>query len=97
MGQKQEMIKCTECEKMTMHIRTGTNNILHLILTIVTVGFWSVVWSIMLAIQKNPQCIECGNETVKIIGSRVLGKLYFGLLLFSLIGLGVLCNEIFGV
>lgn len=47
-----------------MHTRPGINHVLHLILSIITLGFWLVVW-LILAIAKGaerPRCVNCGTQ-----------------------------------
>jgi|APGre2960657505_1045072.scaffolds.fasta_scaffold377449_1 hypothetical protein len=55
-----KMCECVKCKKSTLHIINTPNHILHLLLTIVTVGFWLLVW----ICQKNttPQCSQCGTD-----------------------------------
>jgi predicted RNA-binding Zn-ribbon protein involved in translation (DUF1610 family) len=59
----QEMMACPNCGKNTLHVRPSTSHLLHLILTIVTVGFWLPVWFIIAQKnQTNDQCTECGGK-----------------------------------
>jgi len=60
------MRHCDICKRSTMHIRTdhSPNHILHLLLSIITVGLWVPIW-IVIAISapnENPVCSVCGGE-----------------------------------
>lgn len=57
------------CEKMTLHVGHVhvPNNVLHLLLSVVTLGLWMPMWVIILAVnpfEKWPyQCQVCGFWT----------------------------------
>ena len=57
----QLMKKCVECEKTTMHYQEKPNYILHVILSICTVGIWLLVWLLFIN-AKDPQCSICGRS-----------------------------------
>lgn len=62
---------CATCQRKTPHIKTTLSNVLHLLLTIVTVGLWLPVW-IILGIRSGtarPACTICGNDT--FLGMKV--------------------------
>ena len=42
------MKHCVECKKKTMHFQEKPNHILHLLLSIITVGIWLVVAGVLL-------------------------------------------------
>ncbi len=51
---------CKRCNKHILAQRKGTNHILHLIITILTIGFWAIIW-IGVGIKFGGwQCSHCG-------------------------------------
>jgi len=56
------MKRCKHCNKNTQHISKSTSHILHLILTVCTLGAWVFVW-ILCAMSNgmSKQCSECGK------------------------------------
>ena len=62
MAQKNFMRKCAQCASQTMHVQQKPNHILHLILTIVTLGLWLIVWVPLSLFQGKPQCTVCGKS-----------------------------------
>lgn len=63
MATKNEMRHCKACKKMTVSIKNPPNHILHLILSVLTVGIWVFVWVFAAAFQPMPRCTECGSRT----------------------------------
>lgn len=62
MGTTQDMQFCKHCDKMTMHIRPATSHILHLLLSVVTMGIWVPVW-LLIGISNSMEkgkCSVCG-------------------------------------
>ena len=57
------MTHCYKCQKKTLHIEQKINNILHLLLSVITAGVWIIVW-VLLAIfhNKKTQCTVCGHN-----------------------------------
>jgi hypothetical protein len=63
MPSDQVVVYCKNCKKNTVQIKQRTNHILHLILTLVTFGFWIIVWFfIAMSTNDTPQCTVCGNQ-----------------------------------
>ena len=57
------MTNCSKCQKKTLHIEQKINHILHVLLTVVTAGFWIVAWIyIALSHNKKTQCTICGHD-----------------------------------
>jgi len=53
---------CKKCGRETIHKAPKTSHILHFILTIVTAGFWAIVWLIIALNNKTKsKCSVCGN------------------------------------
>ena len=63
MGVKTSGVYCGNCKKNVMAQRNAPNHILHLVLSVMTVGFWLVVW-VLLAIAgvNSKRCTECGQK-----------------------------------
>lgn len=62
MSSHQTMKHCDTCGKPVLHVVPSTSHLLHLVLSIITVGFWVPVW---LLISMNngsqSQCTGCGK------------------------------------
>jgi hypothetical protein len=59
---KQKSSFCERCERMTLFQKRGINHVLHLILSVPTLGLWGLVW-IVLAMTKSAEpyyCSRCG-------------------------------------
>jgi DNA-directed RNA polymerase subunit RPC12/RpoP len=55
---------CPTCKGQRLLLRERPNHILHLILTIVTLGLWANVW-VIIAAQKSgapARCSQCGTQ-----------------------------------
>jgi hypothetical protein len=54
---------CKRCKLQTMHVRPPTSHVLHLLLSLVTLGLWIPMW-ILVAISNSSQlrCATCGRE-----------------------------------
>ncbi len=62
MSSRQLMNQCKTCKKMTMHVAPSTSHVLHLLMSIITVGLWLPVWFIVAASnQSQAQCTVCGK------------------------------------
>jgi len=62
MATDQKMLKCTNCGKPTMHLVERPNHILHLLLTVFTLGLWIIVWLFIGMSEKKATCTVCGNR-----------------------------------
>ena len=64
MAIKQYSAFCPTCGRQSLFQRPGINHVLHLILSLVTVGLWVIVWLILVATNsaKKPRCATCGME-----------------------------------
>ena len=60
MGVDQTSKFCPLCQKPTLWSRPGTNHILHLLLTVFTVGFWLPVWILASIRIGGWRCQSCG-------------------------------------
>jgi hypothetical protein len=63
MAQVESSGYCPTCKQRRLIRRRGTNHVLHLILTVLTLGLWGIVW-IALAINNRShpsRCTVCGT------------------------------------
>jgi zona occludens toxin (predicted ATPase) len=60
---KQSSAYCHVCQRQSLFQKPRINHVLHLILSIVTFGFWLIVWAILGIINssKSPRCTTCGS------------------------------------
>lgn len=57
---------CRTCQKQVRIRRKGTNHLLHLILTLLTGGFWIIGW-VMCAIKIDGwRCSHCGEKARRL-------------------------------
>ena len=63
MGQTNTGRYCSHCEKDVMAIKSTPNHILHLLLSLVTLGFWVPVWIVITFIAGVGvfRCTKCGK------------------------------------
>ena len=54
---------CSRCKKTRILERERVNHILHLLLSIITMGFWVIMW-IMITIRHDMwwYCFDCGKK-----------------------------------
>jgi len=75
MPSDQIVVYCKNCKKNTVQIKQKANHILHLLLSIVTVGVWLIVWFfIALFTSDTPTCTICGNEVKNNNSNRQTNK-----------------------
>jgi hypothetical protein len=60
MATQQALYFCEQCQKTTLHLEKRTNHVLHLLLSLATLGAWIIVWALVAAGTSNPQCTVCG-------------------------------------
>jgi hypothetical protein len=59
----QQMIHCKGCERPRMHLVQRPSHLLHLVMSILTVGVWAVVvWLPLTLLSGSPRCSECGRK-----------------------------------
>lgn len=56
---------CRDCNKNTLFTRAGTSHVLHLIMTIITVGVWLIFWIGSCIKFGGWSCTQCGCTTRK--------------------------------
>lgn len=56
---------CQVCNKRVVVFRKGTNHILHLLLSILTMGLWLIVWIGTVIKFGGWRCAECGSNRVR--------------------------------
>jgi len=70
---KQTSSYCATCGKQTLHAKEGISNLLHLILSIITVGLWIPVW-IFLGLKSTGskmRCQVCGTKSGEVRAASV--------------------------
>lgn len=56
------MKPCRTCGKPTLHVQPGISHLLHLVLTILSIGMWLPVWILVtLNAKTEAQCTICGR------------------------------------
>ncbi len=79
--------RCRRCERPTEHYRQATNHLLHFVITVVTCGWWALVWLLLSFKIGGWKCRECGTGaflpkliggTVAVIGLAVTGLIVLG-------------------
>lgn len=59
----QSMEWCDLCQCETLHIQPSTSHLLHLVLSVLTMGFWLPVWFIVARNNATQgKCSQCGRE-----------------------------------
>lgn len=62
MPTEETMYKCRRCGRLTKHLEKKPSHVLHLLLTVLTVGLWIPVWAVLSASRGGAQCSECGKR-----------------------------------
>lgn len=58
----QDMRFCKTCNKNTLFVRPSTAHVLHLFLSLITLGFWLIVWLLVgLSNSSQGKCTTCGT------------------------------------
>lgn len=60
---------CRKCNANVLVKRPGTNHVLHLLMSIVTVGFWIPIWFLCSIKIGGWRCSQCGSKASR----RLLG------------------------
>jgi len=55
---------CATCNKQVMVRRKGTNHLLHLVLSVLTGGFWIIVWILASVKFGGWRCTQCGGTRI---------------------------------
>ena len=55
---------CRHCDHLVLAQRQKQNDILHLLMSLVTAGLWIPVWIIMGMVNSGWRCPQCGSKTV---------------------------------
>lgn len=60
---------CMTCNYHGLTIRKGPNHVLHIILSLLTAGWWLIVYAIVALISTSDArftCMACGEQTVRL-------------------------------
>lgn len=63
MGVAKERRFCIEEGRPVLAERQTPNHILHLLLSVVTMGIWIIVWLLVSAVASPFRCPQCGGRT----------------------------------
>jgi hypothetical protein len=55
---------CKGCDKQVVVFRKGTNHILHLLLSLVTMGLWLIIWFGSAVKFGGWRCTQCGSGKI---------------------------------
>lgn len=55
--------RCVTCSAMRLFGRSGPNHVLHLLLSLVTMGLWLPIWIVVIACSNSRpyRCMRCGE------------------------------------
>lgn len=53
---------CEHCKKQVVAKKKGCNHMLHLVLTLITAGFWLIIWLLCAITWDDWYCNECGGH-----------------------------------
>jgi hypothetical protein len=55
---------CATCQRQTLHTKERVNHVLHLILSVLTVGLWLIVWGALGLgnSAERTRCTVCGSK-----------------------------------
>lgn len=55
---------CRTCGQKRLFVKPGTNHILHLLLTVITLGCWIVIWILdgLCHALSRGRCTQCGGH-----------------------------------
>lgn len=60
---------CPTCNQQRLMRRQGTNHVLHLVLTVLTIGIWGLVWIFVAVSNKGTapwRCSVCGTRIKRL-------------------------------
>ena len=54
---------CLRCNQMTLHVHRGASHVLHLLLSVFTLGLWLPIWLVVgiASAATPPACQTCGS------------------------------------
>lgn len=53
---------CANCNDQVMAIGSRSNHVMHLILAVLTGGFWVPIWLILSLRRGSLKCVKCGTD-----------------------------------
>ena len=57
-----DLRSCTRCGVQTIHVQQEPNHVLHLLLSVFTIGIWLPVWALVGFLPERPRCAVCGRK-----------------------------------
>ena len=76
MGIQKKRMFCEEEVRMVLAERQTPNHILHLLLSVVTAGFWIPIWLLVAIFRSGAyKCPSCGARTLGYVPKKYRGQL----------------------
>jgi len=72
MSMQQAHRYCPVCQRRTLSTRPGTSHIFHLLMCVITVGFWLPIWILCVMLPAQWRCAQCGSRT-RAVSFRLSG------------------------
>jgi hypothetical protein len=62
---KQQQRFCSNCNEIIPAIKRGPSHLFHFIMSVITIGAWTVVWflALLCACSERWRCVRCGKKT----------------------------------
>lgn len=67
----QSMLACRTCGKPTLHLVRKPNHVLHVLLSMFTLGAWLLVWAMLAFREPRAVCTVCGTRYRRALFERV--------------------------
>ena len=67
MAEEKRSGHCKDCGERRVVFRRGTNHVLHLILSLVTMGLWLIIWFGAAVKFGGWRCDQCGSTAVSSV------------------------------
>jgi len=63
MAERHTSMYCSHCRRQTAAIQSTANNVLHLLLSLITCGAWLPIWFLCVLLPGSKRCTICGSTT----------------------------------
>jgi predicted RNA-binding Zn-ribbon protein involved in translation (DUF1610 family) len=66
MGSQQRQTFCPSCDRLVLGIRQKPSHVLHLLLSVITMGLWLIPWFLISVFSSGSKykCPNCGSDTL---------------------------------
>lgn len=93
MSVEQSQMWCPRCNSHTLAQRPGASHLLHLVLTVLTVGLWLPVWILCAVRIGGWRCQQCGGTTT---AGGIAQKFVSAIMLIGLLVIGLMLAAVWG-